>query len=160
MLPASAEGMDVDTLTKERRSWNMSRIRGKDTEPEMLVRSALHRRGHRFRLHSARLPGRPDLVLAKHRLVIFVHGCFWHRHSNCKFAYTPKSRHEFWGRKFTSNQERDTEVRRELRRLGWNVAVIWECEARSGTILAERLNQIFRTKVPAAKRGDRSCQRA
>jgi DNA mismatch endonuclease, patch repair protein len=133
----------VDTLTTERRSWNMSRIRGKDTKPEMIVRSEIHRRGYRFRLHCRSLPGCPDLVLRKHRLVIFVHGCFWHRHPHCKFAYTPKSRREFWTAKFCRNVERDAEVRRDLRRLGWRVAVIWECEAQSCRILIRRLNQIF-----------------
>src|SRR4051812_25200282 len=113
----------------------MSRIRGKDTKPELLVRSELHRRGYRFRLHCRTLPGCPDLVLHKHRLAVFVHGCFWHRHQNCKFAYSPKSRRTFWAAKFCRNVERDAEVFRDLRRLGWRVAVIWECETRSGRML-------------------------
>ena len=85
----------VDILTKEKRSWNMSRIKGKNTKPELLLRSLLHRNGFRFRLHDKKLPGKPDIVLPRYKTVIFVNGCFWHRHSGCKYAYTPKSRQEF-----------------------------------------------------------------
>ena len=132
----------ADQITKEHRSWNMSRIRDRDTKPEILVRSLLHRMGYRFRLHRTDLPGRPDIVLPKHKTVVFVHGCFWHRHRNCRLAYTPKTRTEFWDTKFTRNVERDLEVRRELRKLGWNVIVVWECElAKSGT-LHTRLSRI------------------
>jgi DNA mismatch endonuclease, patch repair protein len=119
----------VDRISEERRSWNMSRIRSRDTEPELILRKALHRAGYRYRLRSA-LPGRPDLVLPRHRAAIFVHGCFWHRHKRCEFAYTPKSRIEFWQRKFDSNVARDLRVQRELRRLGLKVIVVWECEIR------------------------------
>lgn len=119
----------VDTLTRERRSWNMSRIRGADTAPEKLVRSALHRAGYRFRLHAKHLPGRPDIVLVKHRTVVFVHGCFWHRHPNCRFAYSPKSRVTFWTEKFLANIERDRRNDRALRALGWRVVTVWECQA-------------------------------
>jgi DNA mismatch endonuclease, patch repair protein len=121
----------TDSLTPERRSWNMSRIRGRNTAPERLVRSALHRAGYRFRLHRKDLPGRPDIVLPKYRAVVFVHGCFWHRHSKCRFAYTPKSRVAFWQEKFRSNSERDRRTARALRRLGWRVVTVWECESRS-----------------------------
>lgn len=107
----------------------MSRIRGKDTAPERLVRSALHRAGYRFRLHSKTLPGRPDLVMPKYRIVVFVHGCFWHRHRGCRFAYTPKSQTVFWNAKFDSNVARDRRNARELRTLGWIVVTVWECEA-------------------------------
>jgi DNA mismatch endonuclease (patch repair protein) len=107
----------------------MSRIRGKDTEPEKLVRSALHRAGYRFRLHSKQFPGRPDIMLPKHRTVVFVHGCFWHRHRGCRFAYTPKSRIAFWNAKFDGNVARDRRNARELRKLGWKVVTVWECEA-------------------------------
>ncbi|MBU1162905.1 MAG: DNA mismatch endonuclease Vsr, partial [Proteobacteria bacterium] len=86
----------MDIISKEKRSWNMSRIRGKDTKPEIIVRSMLHRMGYRFRLHRKDLPGKPDIVLPKYKTVIFVHGCFWHRHKGCKYAYTPKSRVKFW----------------------------------------------------------------
>lgn len=119
----------TDRLSRKRRSWNMSRIRDKDTAPERLVRSALHRAGYRFRLHSKKLPGRPDVVLPRYRTVVFVHGCFWHRHKGCRYAYTPKSRVAFWNAKFDSNVERDRRNARELRRLGWKVVTVWECEA-------------------------------
>ena len=123
----------ADRLTPEHRSWNMSRIRGKDTLPERQVRSALHRAGYRFRLHRKDLPGRPDIVLPKHRTVVFVHGCFWHRHKGCHFAYTPKSRVAFWNEKFRANVERDRRNVRALRALGWRVITVWECQAESPT---------------------------
>jgi len=119
----------TDRLSRERRSWNMSRIRGRDTGPELLVRSALHRAGYRFRLHRKDLPGRPDVVLPKYRTIVFVHGCFWHRHAGCRLAYTPKSRAAFWNAKFEANVERDRRNARELHRLGWKVVTVWECEA-------------------------------
>ncbi len=119
----------TDRISPEHRSWNMSQIRGRDTTPERMVRSLLHRMGYRFRLHRKDLPGSPDIVLPKYRTVIFVHGCFWHRHGRCKFAYTPKSRLEFWQKKFDANVERDRRVQRELKKLGWQVVVVWECEA-------------------------------
>ena len=129
----------MDTLSKERRSWNMSRIRCKDTKPEKVVRSLLHRMGFRFRLHRQDLPGSPDIVLPKHRTVVFVHGCFWHRHPGCKYAYTPKSRTGFWDRKFTENVARDRRVRRKLRRQGWQVLVVWECQVNDTEVLCSRL---------------------
>ena len=116
----------------------MSRIRGKDTTPELLVRSALHRMGYRFRLHKKDLPGRPDIVLSRFRTVVFVHGCFWHRHPGCAQAYTPKSRLGFWKSKFHQNVRRDATVTAELQSLGWNVVVVWECEVK-GQGLEERL---------------------
>src|SRR5688572_20880875 len=105
----------MDRLSKQRRSWNMSRIRGKDTRPERAVRSILHRLGYRFRLHCKSLPGRPDVVLARYRTVVLVHGCFWHRHSKCQYAFTPKSRSEFWSDKFAANVARDRRIARTLR---------------------------------------------
>ena len=120
----------MDRISKAHRSWNMSRIRGKDTTPERLVRSALHRMGYRFRLHRKDLPGKPDIVLPKHRVVIFVHGCFWHRHPRCRYATTPKTNRTFWNAKFKANIERDRRVRRELRKLGWKVVVVWECQCK------------------------------
>ena len=118
----------MDILTKEKRSWNMSRIRGKDTKPELAVRSFLHRKGFRYRLHVNNLPGKPDIVLPKYKTVIFVHGCFWHRHKGCKFAYNPKSRENFWNNKFNDNVTRFKKVKKELEKLSWKVVVIWECE--------------------------------
>jgi DNA mismatch endonuclease, patch repair protein len=117
----------TDKLTREHRSWNMSRIRSKNTAPERIVRSLLHRLGYRFRLHSRKLPGKPDIVLPKYKTVIFVHGCFWHRHNNCKYAYTPKTRKKFWKQKFEANVIRDRQANRKLRVLGWKPVVIWEC---------------------------------
>lgn len=130
----------MDTLTRERRSWNMSRIRGSNTTPELAVRSLLHRMGYRFRLHRRDLPGKPDIVLTKYRTVIFVHGCFWHRHRGCRFSYTPKSRIHFWTRKFQQNVDRDRASTRRLRALGWSVLVIWECQVRKVEPLSKRLN--------------------
>lgn len=131
----------MDRLTKEHRSWNMSRIRGGDTKPEKIVRSTLHRMGYRFRLHRRDLPGTPDIVLPRHRTVIFVHGCFWHRHPRCKYAYTPKSRQAFWEEKFAANVVRDQRTQRRLRRMGWRVIVVWECEARKPERLVEKLSK-------------------
>ena len=120
----------VDIISEERRSWNMSRIRSKNTKPEMIVRSMLHRMGFRFRLHDRNLPGNPDIILPKHKTVIFVHGCFWHRHQRCKYTYTPKTRKEFWKKKFSDNTSRDRRNCAELRKLGWKVIVVWECEGK------------------------------
>ncbi len=105
----------------------MAGIRGKDTKPELLVRRYLHRHGFRYRLHAKKLPGHPDIVLAKYQAAIFVHGCFWHRHPGCKYAYEPKTRQDFWQRKFDRNVERDQEVRQALIDAGWRVMVVWEC---------------------------------
>lgn len=129
----------ADTISKRHRSWNMSRIRGRDTTPELLVRSNLHRLGYRFRLHRRDLPGSPDIVLRKYNAVIFVHGCFWHRHKGCRFAYTPKSRIKFWSFKFDGNVARDRRNQRALRRLGWRVLVVWECQTSNEARLARRL---------------------
>jgi len=118
----------VDTLTKKKRSWNMSRIKGKNTKPELLLRSLLHRQKFRFRLHDRRLPGKPDIVLSRYRTAIFVNGCFWHRHENCKYAYTPKSRRKFWLKKFDETVQRDQRKHKTLTDTGWKVIVVWECE--------------------------------
>jgi DNA mismatch endonuclease (patch repair protein) len=106
----------------------MSQIRGKDTKPEMVVRSLLHRMGYRFRLHGRRLPGRPDIVLSKHRMIVSVQGCFWHRHRGCKNCTTPTNRREWWVKKLEGNAARDKLHARALRKLGWRVVVVWECE--------------------------------
>jgi len=130
----------VDRISREHRSWNMSRIRGKNTAPERRVRSLLHSMGYRFRLHRKNLPGKPDIILPKHRSAIFVHGCFWHRHPGCKYAYIPKSRVGFWQRKFAGNQMRDRRVRQQLDELGWRVVIVWECEVNDQEKLKNRLN--------------------
>ena len=106
----------------------MSRIRGKNTTPERVVRSELHSRGFRFRIHRKDLPGSPDIVLPKYRTVIFVHGCYWHRHEGCKYATTPKSNVEFWLNKFNENTQRDSRNQKALKELGWKVLIVWECE--------------------------------
>ena len=108
----------------------MSRIRGKDTKPEMIVRRLTHAMGYRYRLHAREFPGRPDLVFRPRRKAIFVHGCFWHRHEGCQFAYTPRSRQQFWNDKFESNVRRDQQALIDLASLGWQVLVIWECQTR------------------------------
>ena len=125
------------------RSRNMAAIRGKDTGPELAVRRILHAMGLRFRLHRKDLPGRPDIVLPKHRTVVFVHGCFWHRHEDCRYTTTPKTRQEFWESKFAANVERDSRNRTDLRQLGWRVIVVWECELRQPSDLKERLSGLF-----------------
>ncbi|MCA3632241.1 MAG: DNA mismatch endonuclease Vsr [Methylobacterium sp.] len=126
----------VDRLTPERRSWLMSRVARKNTTPELRVRRAAHALGLRFRLHRSDLPGKPDLVFPRRRLVVFVHGCFWHRHPGCRMATSPKSRTEFWLGKFAANQHRDASVTAELEKAGWRVVVIWECETRKPELLA------------------------
>jgi len=120
----------VDTLSTEERSRLMSRIRGKDTKPERVVRKLLHSMGYRFRLHRKDLPGTPDIVLPKHQKVIFVHGCFWHQHPNCTRASIPKTRTDFWAAKLSKNATRDMEAIAELEGLGWFVMIVWECELR------------------------------
>lgn len=119
----------MDVLTPEQRRLNMSRIRGRNTRPEMLLRRGLHARGLRFRLHQKSLPGSPDLVFPRFRVVIFVNGCFWHGHS-CELFKLPKTRADFWLRKIERNRDRDEEQIKELETLGWQVLVIWECAFR------------------------------
>jgi len=129
----------TDVFTKAKRSEVMSLIKGRDTQPERAVRSMLHRMGYRFRLPRSDLPGKPDLALSRYRTVIFVHGCFWHRHQGCRFAYTPKTRRDFWVTKLESNVTRDLFVKKELRKLGWHVLTVWECELRNTDRLERRL---------------------
>ena len=118
----------ADVLTREQRSFNMSRIRGKDTKPEMVVRKLVHSLGYRYRLHVRALPGCPDLVFPSRQKAIFVHGCFWHRHHCKRGSPKPKTRKGFWEKKLAGNKARDARHRRELRRLGWKVLTIWECQ--------------------------------
>lgn len=127
----------VDTVTREVRSRMMARIRGESTKPELCVRRYLHAAGLRFVVNDARLPGRPDLVFPSARAVLFVHGCFWHRHTGCRFATTPTTRPDFWASKFKANVERDTQVESMLMTKGWNVLRIWECEVDSAVSLDE-----------------------
>ena len=121
----------MDTLTPAERSALMSRIRGKDTKPELAVRRGLHAMGYRYRTHEARLPGRPDLVFTRRRIAVFVHGCFWHRHG-CAKTSMPKTRPEYWAAKFAANVERDQRNARRLAEAGWRVFVAWECEIDQG----------------------------
>ncbi|MFA5689293.1 MAG: very short patch repair endonuclease [Kiritimatiellales bacterium] len=133
----------ADHLTPEKRSWNMSRIRGTDTKPEILVRSMLHRAGYRFRKNVKTLPGKPDIVLPKYKTVIFVHGCFWHRHKNCKDATTPKTNKAFWNKKFERNVANDKKHARELKKLGWRVITVWECQVNTGKKLLSQIEKSF-----------------
>ena len=136
--------MNEERTVSEVRSRNMAAIRGKDTAPELAIRRILHAMGLRFRLHRKDLPGRPDIVLPKHRTVVFVHGCFWHRHEDCRHTTTPKTRQEFWQTKFAANVERDRRNQTDLQQLGWRVIVIWECELRQHSDLETRLKRLFR----------------
>ena len=128
-----------DTVSPEERSRIMARIRSKDTKPEMFVRRALHAAGYRYSLHSKKLPGRPDLVLTRYRAVIFVHGCFWHGHQNCRHFRLPGTRTEFWNEKISRNRERDAEAVRNLLEDGWRVGIVWECTHRDRTWTAAQL---------------------
>lgn len=128
-----------ERLTKEERSFNMSKVHGKDTKPELLVRSFLHKNGFRFRLHRKDLPGHPDIVLPKYKTVIFVHGCFWHRHEGCKRCTSPINNAEFWQQKFSVNVERDRIVRDTLEEQGWHVIIIWECEIKADNMTKQLL---------------------
>lgn len=118
----------MDIFSPQKRSWNMSRIRSSDTTPELVVRSFLFRHGFRFRLHVKNLPGHPDIVLPKYRTVVEVRGCFWHRHPRCRQAATPSTNVEFWQEKFRQNVDRDRNTEKQLKELGWNLIVVWECE--------------------------------
>ena len=144
----------TDIVDRRRRSELMAGIRGRDTAPELAVRRIAHRMGLRFRLHRKDLPGRPDLVLPKHRLAVLVHGCFWHRHEDCRYAYTPKSRVVFWTEKFAQNIARDRGNEQALRNLGWRVLVIWECETRDEENIEQRLAEFIRCDGPAPGPGD------
>jgi len=133
----------TDVFSTSKRSEVMSRIRGKDTRPELLVRSIVHRLGYRFRLHGKDLPGSPDLVLPRLETVIFVHGCFWHRHRGCRYTTTPKSRRAFWQAKFDANVARDGRVSAKIRHRGWSVITVWECQLRKPERVATRLERML-----------------
>ena len=134
----------MDKLSTSERSQLMAKVRGSDTKPERNVRRVAHALGLRFRLHRRDLPGTPDLVFPKHRLALFVHGCFWHRHPGCKRATMPRSRAEFWRNKLSRNVARDQAAISKLREKGWRVKIIWECETRQPDALKKLLNRIFR----------------
>jgi DNA mismatch endonuclease, patch repair protein len=139
----------ADTMTKEARSERMSRIGGKNTKPEMIVRKLVHAMGYRYRLHRKDLVGKPDLVFPSRRKVIFVHGCFWHRHSdsNCKLARLPKSRAEFWQTKLEANAARDSRQIKKLKSLCWGVLVVWECELKERSSLEAKIESFLRHEI-------------
>ncbi len=132
----------TDVFSEEQRSYVMSRVGSKNTKPELLVRSFLHRVGFRFRIHGRKLPGNPDLVLPKHQTVVFVHGCFWHRHKDCRRATMPASRVEFWKDKFDKNVARDRKNLALLKETGWRAIVLWECEIANVKGREERLAKL------------------
>lgn len=131
----------ADVHSPKVRSYNMSQIRGKDTKPEELVRKYLFSQGFRYRKNDSRLPGKPDIVLPKYRTVIFINGCFWHKHEGCRFFVWPKNNADFWRKKILSNVERDQRNYAELQQLGWNIIVVWECELKK-ELLLKTLNKI------------------
>ena len=133
----------VDSLSPEERSEIMARVRSKNSRPEMLVRKIVYAMGHRYRLHARTLPGCPDLVFRPKRKVIFVHGCFWHRHANCALARMPKSRLPFWTAKLEGNRKRDQRNKRALSREGWKVLTIWECQLRDVVRLESRIRRFL-----------------
>jgi DNA mismatch endonuclease, patch repair protein len=133
----------MDHVSPSRRSWLMSCVKSENTAPELRVRKVAHALGYRFRLHQRHLLGSPDLVFARLRSVVFVHGCFWHRHPGCAKASMPASRQGFWTDKFARNVARDASVRRELRKAGWRVCVIWECETKKPSRLTGKLSRFL-----------------
>ena len=133
----------MDSVSPEKRSWIMAQVKGRDTKPEKAVRSLLHRMGYRFRLQRKALPGKPDIVLPKYHTVIFVHGCYWHRHDCPNGRRLPKSRLDFWLPKLEGNRERDLKKQTLLRELGWNVMIIWECMIRDESALRENIRSFL-----------------
>ncbi|WP_114360523.1 MULTISPECIES: very short patch repair endonuclease [Rhodopseudomonas] len=136
----------VDRLSVQRRSWLMSRVKGRDTLPELVVRRAAHSLGLRFRIQQKDLPGKPDLIFPRWRIAIFVHGCFWHRHRGCKKATMPKSRRQFWRTKFERNVARDERVIQELEGCGWRTLVVWQCQTTNLAALKTILSEFFGLK--------------
>jgi DNA mismatch endonuclease (patch repair protein) len=133
----------VDSLSPKERSEIMARVRSKNTRPELLVRKLVFALGYRYRLHARALPGCPDLVFRRRRRVIFVHGCFWHRHADCALARIPKSRIDFWTTKLEGNRNRDERNKRALAREGWKVLIIWECQLRDPARLEARIRRFL-----------------
>lgn len=132
----------ADVHSKATRSYNMSRIKGKNTKPEMLVRKFLHAEGFRYKLHDKTLPGKPDLVLPKYKTAIFIHGCFWHGHEGCKYFVVPKTRTEWWLKKISSNITNDIKAQKALIKDGWKVITIWECELKVNNLKTSLTNLI------------------
>lgn len=144
----------MDIVAPTVRSRMMASIKGANTTPELAVRSLLHSLGFRFRLHRKDLPGRPDIVLPRHNLAILVHGCFWHRHAGCRYAYSPQSNKEFWRKKLHANFLRDRRVLDDLQKLGWRTLIVWECHLRidaNTATLPRRLERAVRSKVKYAE---------
>jgi len=135
----------MDTASPEKRSWIMRQVKGRDTSPEKIVRSLLHRMGYRFRLQRDDLPGKPDIVLPRFKTVVFVNGCFWHRHSGCKRATTPATNVDYWQTKFARNVARDARNQAELEKMGWRVVIVWECELKDKTTLEKRLDDYLKS---------------
>lgn len=131
----------ADVHSKEVRSYNMSRIRSKDTKPEMLVRRFLHKNGFRYRLHGKDLPGKPDIVLPKYKTVIFIHGCFWHGHEGCRYYVVPKTRTEWWLDKIKRNARKDLQAEAAISSKGWRILKVWECDLKKG-IVGESLQKL------------------
>lgn len=133
----------ADVYISQQRSFNMSRIKGKNTKPEMLVRKFLHANGYRYKLHDKKLPGKPDIVLPKYRTIIFVHGCFWHGHANCKYFVVPKTRTKWWTDKINGNKANDEKAVKALKKEGWKVIIVWECKLKPAK-LEKILNSLLK----------------
>ncbi|MEI7437987.1 MAG: very short patch repair endonuclease [bacterium] len=150
--PTQGPTAPMDRITPERRSWNMSRVRSKNTKPERAVQSLLHRMGYRFTLSRTDLPGKPDIVLPKHRTALFVHGCFWHQHPGCKHSGVPLSNRRYWRPKLRANVERDANRQTDLLAAGWRTVVLWECQIEKDCQkVAQGLNQLLGQRKPRAK---------
>lgn len=135
--------MRTDKLSASRRSWLMSRVKGTNTTPEIAVRKIVHALGFRFRIHGKSLPGKPDIVLTKLKKIILVHGCFWHGHADCPKARVPKTRPEFWAKKFEYNRAKDKRNLRDLKAMGWKILVVWQCELKDARKLRRRLRRFL-----------------
>jgi DNA mismatch endonuclease (patch repair protein) len=133
----------TDHVNRRKRSLIMASVHSKDTKPELAVRSLVHALGYRYRLHVATLPGKPDLVFPSRRKIIFVHGCFWHRHARCRYATSPKTRSDFWQEKFLTNVARDRRTRRELKKMGWSLLTVWQCELKNPQKLEVRIDEFL-----------------
>lgn len=143
LLGAAPTALLDEQRRRQLRSANMAAVSGRDTRPELLVRREMHRMGYRYRLHARDLPGRPDLVLPRYRVAIFVHGCFWHQHKACAKGVVPATNIDFWTTKLTRNIQRDEENRRALTELGWTPVVFWECEVRNSDQVARQMNRLL-----------------